>query len=211
MGTTKWVGGQPVGTKRGSPSQKWPVRQHRPRFAGHEAMTDNDSAADKSIVNELNFGAKTSKRVGWEAWDFTVVGPHQVEVTNASWGFQKEDHSYVVGIDERDGVPIPAECECKADLYNEEYSCKHRVACATVGGPVVLQAAVDYSTPRGDASKTDMETLEDKLRADGGITEDAVENTQTLNAANQNECDCGKLADNFPCWACVRDGKRELP
>lgn len=26
----------------------------------------------------------------------------------------------------------------------------------------------------------------------------------------QEECNCGELID-FPCWPCVRDGKKELP
>jgi len=30
-------------------------------------MTDNNPAEDKSIVSELTFGAKTAKRVTWEA------------------------------------------------------------------------------------------------------------------------------------------------
>lgn len=112
-------------------------------------MTENDSTSDKrNAVEYLNFGAKTSKRVTWEAWEFTVAGPHQIEVTNASWGFQKDDHSYIVGVEDRDGVAVPAECGCKADRFREDYDCKHKVALASVGGPVVLQAAVDYSTPR---------------------------------------------------------------
>lgn len=116
-------------------------------------MTDNNSTADKSIVNELNFGAKTSKRVGWEAWEFEVEGPHQIRVTNASWGFQSSDHSYIVGIEDRDGLLIPAECGCKADRFREDYDCKHKVALATVGGPIVLQAAIDCPTPTVDVGK----------------------------------------------------------
>jgi hypothetical protein len=175
-------------------------------------MTDNNSAADKSIVNELSFGAKTSKRVGWEAWEFSVEAPHLVRVTNASYGFEKEDHSYLVGIEDRDDVLVPAECECPADKYNEEYDCKHKVALATVGGPVILQAAADCPTPTVDGGETTRQTLEDRLRADGGgVTDETPEDFPALNAKKPEDCDCPELSGDVPCWPCVRDGKRELP
>ncbi|MFC7325457.1 hypothetical protein ACFQMF_12790 [Halorubrum rutilum] len=175
-------------------------------------MTDNNSAADKSIVNELNFGTKTSKRVGWEAWEFGVEAPHLVRVTNAAYGFEKEDHSYLVGVEDRDGLLIPAECECPADKYNEEHDCKHKVALATIGGPVILQAAVDCPTPTVDGGETTRQTLEDRLRTDGGTTTERDDaDPLPLDADEREECDCAELSDDFPCWPCVRDGKRELP
>ncbi|AAG19403.1 SWIM zinc finger family protein [Halobacterium salinarum] len=174
-------------------------------------MTDNNSAADKSIVNELNFGAKTSKRAGWEAWEFSIEAPHLVRVTNASYGFEKEDHSYLVGVKDRDGDLIPAECECPADKYNEEYDCKHKVALATIGGPVILQAAADCPTPTVDSGETTTQTLEE-LRADGGaISDRTVEESPPLNEAKPDECACGDLCDDFPCFECVRTGEKELP
>lgn len=124
-------------------------------------METTESSQDKRIVEQLSFGAKTSKRVGWESWEFTVVGPHQVEVTNASYGFEKDDHAYIVGVAERDGLVVPTECECPADQYNEEYDCKHKVALATVGGPTVLNAALAF-----DPSPT-------RVKADGGCECDA--------------------------------------
>jgi len=175
-------------------------------------MTENASAADKRIVEELNFGAKTAKRVGWEAWEFTVESPHLVRVTNASYGFEKDDHSYLVGVEDRDGLLTPSECECKADLYNEDYDCKHKVALATIGSPVVLEAAVNYPTPSSDTERSNASTLADKLRADGGvITEEIADESPTLDASNPSECSCNDLRDDFPCWTCVRDGKRDLP
>jgi len=175
-------------------------------------MTDNDSAADKSIVNELNFGAKTAKRVGWEAWEFSIESPHLVRVTNASYGIEKDDHSYLVGVEDRDGHVVPAECECPADKYNEEYDCKHKVALATVAGPVVLQAAVDCPTPAVNTERTPTYTLKEQIRTDGGvITEQKTEDISRVYAEKPDECDCAKLSDDFPCWSCVRDGKRDLP
>jgi hypothetical protein len=170
-------------------------------------MTDNNSAADKSIVSELNFGAKTSKRVGWEAWEFGVEAPHLVRVTNASYGFEKSDHSYLVGVEDRDGLLVPAECECPADKYNEEYDCKHKVALATVGGPVVLEASVSYPTPSGNRERSNTSTLSDKLRVDGGITTEEIGGeSKPLDAAEPDGCDCTELSDGFPCWKCYRNG-----
>jgi len=119
-------------------------------------MQTNAGDGQKSIVAELNFGAKTAKRVAWESWEFTVVGPYEVEVTNASYGFLKDDHSYRVLVAEVERGILPAECKCPADHYGDEYDCKHKVALGAVGGPTVLQAAVDF-----DPSPT-------PVRADGG-------------------------------------------
>jgi len=175
-------------------------------------MTENASAADKRIVEELNFGAKTAKRVGWEAWEFTVESPHLVRVTNASYGFEKEDHSYLVGIEDRDGLHTPAECECPADKYNDEYDCKHKVALATVGGPVVLEAAIDCPTPGVDTDRTVKTTLKDRLRADGGtVSEGPAKDHPPLDEANHTECDCDDLRRDFPCADCYIEGRKELP
>jgi len=163
-------------------------------------MTDNDAAAEKRIVDQLSLGAKTSKRVTWEAWSFRIVGPHQVEVCNESHGYLKDDHTYTVGVEVRGGLALPAECDCPADKYREDDACKHKVALATVGGPTVLDKAVEFETRTTDAP-TEPETMSDKLKAYGG----------TLNQREGNECDCASLSDDFPCWPCVRDGKRKLP
>jgi len=134
-------------------------------------MEATNCSPEKSIVQQLDFDASTAKRVGWERFEFTVVGPHQVRVTNASYGFKKDDHSYVVGIEKRGGVPIPAECECKADLHNEDQDCKHKVALATIGGPTVLNAAVEAeAAPPFPSSDDDVTTAADKLQTDGGVS-----------------------------------------
>ena len=149
-------------------------------------------------VNQLNFGRKTAKRVAWEAWEFTVVGPHQVRVTNASYGFLKDEHAYVVGVKERDGQPVPAECECPADLYREEYDCKHKVALAAEGGLPVLKAALAFETPATPPDDP-IVTVKDKLTTDGGVP----------GKGNlEPNCDC---QDRFPCWECYRTKRRELP
>ncbi|WP_049987281.1 SWIM zinc finger family protein [Halobellus rufus] len=142
-------------------------------------METNTAERNKSAVEYLNFGAKTSKRVTWESWEFTIEAPHLVRVTNASYGVEKDDHSYLVGVEDRDGVLVPAECECPADMYNEEYDCKHKVALAAVGGAVVLDAAAAFSH----------------------------QSTESDESILAGECDCTILSD-LPCWPCYQKGVR---
>jgi hypothetical protein len=158
-------------------------------------MQDNDSADEKRIVEQLSFGAKTAKRVGWEQFEFTVVGPYRVKVTNASYGFQKADHAYEVTVAERDGAAVPDRCGCPADRYNEDYDCKHQVCLATIGGPTVLEAAVNFEDPAPETPADDPETMADRLRTDGG----------------DSECDCEGLPGDFPCWPCFRAGHDTKP
>jgi hypothetical protein len=176
-------------------------------FGGYQkAMSENDSAADKrNAVEYLNFGAKTQKRVTWEAWEFAVEAPHLIRVTNASYGFEKADHSYLVGVEDCDGVLVPAECECPADMYRDDYDCKHKLALAVVGGPVVLGAAVDYPTEINASSR------ESELRADGGATTEGVDGeANNLDAVKPDECIdsegwCpGPDGDSLPCFACFK-------
>jgi hypothetical protein len=170
-------------------------------------MIDHTSAAQKRIVSELTFGPKTAQRVAWEAWELSIEGPHLVRVTNASWGHAKADHSYLVGIEQRDGSPVPAECGCKADRFREDADCKHKVAVGLVGGTAVLRASV-LATTGTDTESSNTLTGADKLRADGGTVR---EKASPLNAAELEDCDCENLSDEFPCWPCVRDGRRNLP
>mgnify|MGYP000439326247 CR=1 FL=1 len=168
-------------------------------------MREHDSTADKrNAVDHLNFGSKTSKRATWEAWEFSVEAPHLVRVTNAAYGIEKADHSYLVGVEDRDGVLVPAECECPADKYRDDYDCKHKVALATVGGSVVLEASVNFSTPEENPKRSNASTVADKLRADGGATTEEVdEGSNSLDASEQDECEvCAELSD-LPCWSCV--------
>jgi len=168
-------------------------------------METNDSAAEKdtgTAVEHLSFGKKTALRVSWEAWSFRIVGPHQVEVCNESYGYLKDDHKYTVGVEVRDGLAVPVECDCPADLYNDDYDCKHKVALATVGGPTVLNAAVNYESPAKETS-SELETMADKLKADGGLPAEPRE-------SQESDCDCSQL-DGFPCFSCVLSGERTVP
>lgn len=164
-------------------------------------MTDQNTTADKRIVAELSFGAKTAKRVEWEAWEFEITGPHQVEVTNASYGVEKEDHAYTVGIEKRGGLPVPAECNCPADIHRDP-DCKHKVALATVGGPVVLNAAVDFENAAAGLSGSTPDgitTAAHKLQTDGGMTPSGDGPDACPNG--DGRCD-GPHGEALPCFDC---------
>jgi hypothetical protein len=161
-------------------------------------MEATTTSTDNGIVDELEFGSRTAKRVGWEAFEFSIVGPHQVEVINASYGFEKDDHSYTVGVEVRDGVAIPVECGCPADIHREP-DCKHKVALAAMGGPTVMNAAVKFEeweeydpTPPFPRSQDDATTtVADKIETDGG-----PETCQNGNAF------CDGSTGSLPCFAC---------
>ncbi|MFC7080997.1 SWIM zinc finger family protein [Halorussus caseinilyticus] len=166
-------------------------------------MTTKETSGKKSAVRELTFGAKTAKRVAWESWEFTVVGPHLVKVTNASYGYLKEDHAYTVGVEERDGRGVPAECDCPADVHHES-DCKHKVAVATIGGKVLLDAAVNFSAPsEGGRVPAESVTVADKLRADGG-------SSVVAEACPNGQVRCGGPEDDeLPCFACYSGNRSE--
>lgn len=115
-------------------------------------------------------------------------------------------NSYLVGVEDRDGLLTPSECECPADKYNEEYDCKHKVALGTIGGPVILEASAEFQTESVDTNHPNTSTLSDKLRIDGGATtEESSEKRSPLTAVEFDECEeCAKLSD-LKCWPCAKN------
>mgnify|MGYP002762972437 CR=1 FL=1 len=155
-------------------------------------MEANESSKQKSAVEYLNFGAKTAKRVTWEAWSFRIVGPLQVLVMNESYGVEKDAHAYVVAVEDVGGVMVPRECECPADRFRDDYDCKHKVALATVGGPVVMNAAAAFSEKSLESS----DPVDPTPVTDGGLPEGPT-------------CEREELG-GLPCWPCYRAGVRNL-
>ena len=90
-------------------------------------------------------------------------------------------HEYHVTVEDS----VPSACEYPADTHYDD-ACKHRVAVA-IRIPV-LRAAIDQ-----------------QVAADGGTQEEADERD-----ASEEACDCPDLG-GFPCWECVRTGRRDLP
>lgn len=157
-----------------------------------------------TVLEYLSFPVRTNKRVAWESWEFTVVGPYQVRVTNASYGYLKDDHAYVVGVEERDGVVVPAECECPADVHHEP-DCKHKVALATVAGPTVLNAAVAFEKPSEDSNNRQAAaTVRDVLDDGHGLLADVHVD---------EDCTCGnewcveREVDSLSCFECFESSE----
>ena len=92
------------------------------------------------------------------------------------------NHEYLVTIVNG----IPATCECPADATYEG-PCKHRVAVAIRPRILDLVARV-------------------QVVADGGTRANGH-----YELAESDQCDCDELNDGFPCWNCVRTGRKTLP
>ncbi|WP_233255291.1 HNH endonuclease [Haloplanus rallus] len=69
-------------------------------------------------------------------------------MTNESYEVEKDAHAYVVAVEDVGGVIVLRECECPADRFRDDYDCKHKVALATIGGQVVMEAAAAFSEKR---------------------------------------------------------------
>lgn len=144
-----------------------------------------------SVAKGLDFNALTAKRVRWTAWEFTVVAPFTVEVTNASYGYLKDEHSYRVSVD-ADGLPV--DCDCPGFQHHhgpKGMAGKHMVALATVAGPVVIEAARNF--PAGTEEP-------DALVPDGGVA--AVPPHEPEECKNGNPGCPGPDADDLPCFPC---------
>lgn len=99
-------------------------------------------------------------------------------------------------------MSVPAECDCPADLYREEDDCKHKVALATVGGPSVFNAAVEFDSPTaGEMSAP--KTAADEFATDGGVP--AAVDSPTVDACPNGDPRCdGPGGVGLECFACYR-------
>ncbi|WP_458209883.1 SWIM zinc finger family protein [Haladaptatus sp. NG-SE-30] len=143
-------------------------------------------SSDDHVLSQRTFTYRVVKRAQYEAHEFTV-DTRGVRVRNASHA-NPDDHEYLVTI--RDGIPVA--CECPADTHCDG-ACKHRVGVA-IRTPL-LKAAAEYS-----------------LVADGGTQpKDGYDHSGDGEDTGQtSDCECADLG-GFPCWDCVRTGRRDLP
>ncbi|WP_435159036.1 SWIM zinc finger family protein [Haladaptatus sp. DFWS20] len=142
--------------------------------------------SNNNVLSRLTFTKRVAKRAQYEALEFSLE-TRGVLVRNTSHA-KPTDHEYLVTV--HDGIPIA--CECPAD-DRYDGACKHRVGVA-IRTPL-LQAATDHS-----------------LVADGGtqIEKEAETHTDNSDSDQPADCDCNGLG-GFPCWPCVRAGRRDLP
>lgn len=134
-----------------------------------------------NALSELQYSEKTAKRAQFEGFEFSIEGPGRVRVTNASYGEEKDDHSYTVTV--TDGVPT--ECTCPADEHREG-ACKHRVAVA-IRGPIMEAAA---GVP---------------ARADGGMVVAPDTQGESDQDTRPEDCECLPSFEDLPCWPCYRE------
>ena len=158
-----------------------------------EALT---SSALKPMhpLERLEFPTRVAKRAQYEAFEFTLTDG-DVRVRNGSHA-DPSDHEYLVTIE--DG--LPATCECPADDAYEG-ACKHRVAVA------IRRPLLDAVT-----------ASERAVAADGGQVgpaEPVAEDTPSTECGGSdpdpNVVECEDCLDDFPCWECVRTGRKSLP
>ena len=136
-------------------------------------------------LKQLDFPTRVAKRAQYEAFEFALL-EGDVQVRNGSHRDQAA-HEYRVTVD--DGVPTA--CECPADEHSDG-PCKHRIAVAI--RPRILDVAVKM-----------------RLVTDGGRGARTTVPVDRTNETGTEQCGCDDLPDDFPCWECVRTGRRELP
>ncbi|MFC6727068.1 SWIM zinc finger family protein [Natronoarchaeum mannanilyticum] len=134
------------------------------------------------LLDDLSFTSKVAKRAQYEAFEFVIV-PDGVRVRNCSHE-KPAEHEYTVTV--RDGRPTC--CECPAD-QRFDGACKHRVAVA-IRRPIVEAATTS------------------QVRADGGTVQKDGESPADTD--QPDDCECASLPNGFPCWECVRTGRRSL-
>ena len=150
----------------------------------HLQVCLDDRMSETNPLSRLEFTNRVAKRAQYEAFEYTLT-PEGVTVRNGSHA-DPENHEYLVTV--RDGLPIA--CTCPADARFEG-ACKHRIAVA-IRRPIL------------DAASTHVAT-------DGGTTIDADQMSEDHDSSADESEECSECFDEFPCWECVRTGRKSLP
>ncbi len=107
-------------------------------------------------------------------------------------------------VDAREG-----RCTCPDHQYRE-VECKHIRRTRFATGQRAIPAWVDADEV--DAQLGEHVDGTPKVAAtDGGVTLDSFGADGDHDDDRPEDCDCEELSGDFPCWPCVRDGRRELP
>lgn len=107
---------------------------------------------------------------------------------------------------------LEGRCTCPDAEYNlptddGRKRCKHAARVAFATGQRVVPAWIDADEVDAQLGEH-VEGTPKVAVTDGGVT---LESFVTDDADDSPECDCDELPDDFPCWSCVRDGRRDLP
>lgn len=160
-------------------------------------------------LTRLPIHGPSLRRAQTEPFEFRLV-PEGVLVRNLKYANPAE-HEYLVTVEA--GVPIC--CTCPADLHYDG-ACKHRLAVA-IRKPV-LDAAVAAllsadggvaGRPRRDENDDAVEDTEEEADESGAGGAEA--NVDADVDERPPDCSCPDDPEGFPCWPCVRDGRKKLP
>ncbi|WP_436932440.1 SWIM zinc finger family protein [Halosimplex halobium] len=147
-------------------------------------------------LERLEFSTRVAKRAQYEAFEFSLVDGG-IRVRNGSHP-DPSDHEYRVRVDEG----VPATCECPADEQYEG-ACKHRVAVA-IRRPLLDAVTSDSRSVAADGGRVGASGPHSDGPTDGQPAgDDAVSDATAAH--------CAECLDEFPCWDCVRTGRKELP
>ena len=166
--------------------------------------TKPQKRTDPHVLDYLSYDSMTARRATLEAFEFTITGPGQVAVSNASWGDTRNDHTYTVEVEDRDGVALPVSCTCPGYRHHygqQEKVDKHMLALATVGGPTLLQAALYYDSVCAGSSDSNQITNPTSPKTDDGTTRDP----QVSEGCPNGRAGCaGPESDTVGCFDCYR-------
>ena len=153
------------------------------------------------LLTTLDPSNRVLKRAQYEAFTFSLL-ESDVLVRNESH-LRPEEHEYRVTVDA--GVPVA--CECPAD---ERYDgpCKHRVAVAIRRPILDFVRDVHLATDGGPEGRRAVD-VDEETRTE--THEETARDADEDSADDGTDCDCHLLDDDFPCWECVKEGRRQLP
>ncbi|WP_459193156.1 SWIM zinc finger family protein [Halosimplex sp. J119] len=154
-------------------------------------------------LQQLEFPTRVVKRAQYEAFEFTLSA-EGVVVRNGSHANPTE-HEYLVTVE--DGLPTA--CECPADEQYEG-ACKHRVAVA-IRRPLLDAIAIkDEPEPVAVDGGKITSSVAESDDEDDSVTTTRPADSQSDPTAPDDE-DCPEYFDDFPCWECVRTGRKDPP
>jgi len=140
--------------------------------------------SESNPLSRLEFTKRVAKRAQYEAFEFTLTS-EGVHIRNGSHADPSE-HEYLVTVHDR----LPTACTCPADARFEG-ACKHRVAIA-IRRPILEAASTHIAT-------------------DGGTSVDEDHAGEVTDIQSENPEECTECLDDFPCWECVRTGRKAIP
>lgn len=107
---------------------------------------------------------------------------------------------------------LEGRCNCPDKQYNLEDGelCKHERRVRFATGQWAIPAWVDADEVDAQLGEH-VEETPTVAATDGGVTLAEFATTDERDDDRPEDCHCAELSGDFPCWLCVRDGRRDLP